>query len=135
MTTTNEVPASASVGAQLVAVAQQAVTGGHAESISAWTNDASRLKADHDRRLQALDYFWPLTRPSMGEPPKTRLRDAARRARDRATHQGNLEQRDPGRRCQAHHSGVNGMRRSPGSEVRMSSPSDGSHLRKQPRFT
>ena len=35
----------------------EAVTGGHAESISAWVNDALRLKADHDRRLQALDGF------------------------------------------------------------------------------
>jgi Arc/MetJ-type ribon-helix-helix transcriptional regulator len=46
---------SASVDAELVAVAQEAVTEGHAESISAWVNDALRLKADHDRRLQALD--------------------------------------------------------------------------------
>jgi hypothetical protein len=42
---------SASVDAELVAVAQEAVTGGRAESISAWVNDALRLKADHDRRL------------------------------------------------------------------------------------
>src|SRR5260370_16672402 len=47
----------ASVDAELVAVAQEAVTGGHAGSINAWGNDALRLKADHDRRLQALDDF------------------------------------------------------------------------------
>ena len=48
---------SASVDAGLVAVAQEAVARGQAESVSAWVNDALRLKADHDRRLGALDDF------------------------------------------------------------------------------
>ena len=30
---------------------------GRAESVSAWVNEALRMKADHDRRLQALDEF------------------------------------------------------------------------------
>ncbi|MGH9605657.1 MAG: hypothetical protein ACRD3N_08145 [Terracidiphilus sp.] len=34
---------SASVDADLIAAAQQAVTGGRAESISAWVNDALKL--------------------------------------------------------------------------------------------
>jgi hypothetical protein len=48
-------------------VAQEAVTGGHAESISAWVNDAPRLKADHDRRLQALDDFLAAYEAEHGE--------------------------------------------------------------------
>ncbi len=76
---------SASVDAELVAVAQEAVTGGHAESISAWVNDALRLKADHDRRLQALDDFLAA------------YEAAARRARERAiVVRGDPEQRSPG---------------------------------------
>jgi hypothetical protein len=35
----------------------EAVAAGQAESVSGWVNDALRLKADHDRRLRALDEF------------------------------------------------------------------------------
>ena len=88
---------SASVDAELVAVAQQAVTGGHAESISAWVNDALRLKADHDRRLQALDEFLAAYEAEHGEITDDEMRDAARRARERAiVVRGNPEQRSPG---------------------------------------
>src|SRR5580692_8090025 len=75
---------SASVDAELVAVAQEAVTGGHAESISAWVNDALRLKADHDRRLQALDDFLAAYEAEHGQITEDEMRDAARRARERA---------------------------------------------------
>jgi Arc/MetJ-type ribon-helix-helix transcriptional regulator len=88
---------SASVDAELVAVAQEAVTGGHAESISAWVNDALRLKADHDRRLQALDEFLTAYEAEHGEITDEEMRDAARRARERAVVvRGNPEQRSPG---------------------------------------
>ncbi len=88
---------SASVDAELVAVAQQAVTGGRAESISAWVNDALRLKADHDRRLQALDEFLAAYEAEHGEITDDEMRDAARRARERAiVVRGNPEQRSPG---------------------------------------
>ena len=88
---------SASVDAELVAVAQQAVTGGRAESISAWVNDALRLKADHDRRLQALDEFLAAYEAEHGEITEDEMRDAARRARERAVIvRGNPEQRSPG---------------------------------------
>ncbi len=88
---------SASVDADLVAVAQQAVTGGRAESISAWVNDALRLKADHDRRLQALDEFLAANEAEHGEITDDEMRDAARRARERAiVVRGNPEQRSPG---------------------------------------
>ena len=88
---------SASVDAELVAVAQEAVTDGHAESISAWVNDALRLKADHDRRLQALDEFLATYEAEHGEITDDEMRDAARRARERAiVVRGNPEQRSPG---------------------------------------
>ena len=88
---------SASVDAELVAVAQEAVTDGHAESISAWVNDALRLKADHDRRLQALDEFLAAYEAEHGEITDDEMRDAARRARERAiVVRGNPEQRSPG---------------------------------------
>jgi Arc/MetJ-type ribon-helix-helix transcriptional regulator len=88
---------SASVDAELVAVAQEAVTGGHAESISAWVNDALRLKADHDRRLQALDDFLAAYEAEHGEITDDEMRDAARRARERAiVVRGDPERRSPG---------------------------------------
>ncbi len=88
---------SASVDAELIAVAQEAVTDGHAESISAWVNDALRLKADHDRRLQALDEFLAAYEVEHGEITDEEMRDAARRARERAiVVRGNPEHRSPG---------------------------------------
>ena len=48
---------SATVEAELLAAGRAAVAEGRAESVSAWVNDALRLKADHDRRLRALDDF------------------------------------------------------------------------------
>ena len=75
---------SASVDAELLAVAQQAVAEGHSESVSAWVNDALRLKAQHDRRLQALDDFLAGYESEHGEITDDEMRDAARRARERA---------------------------------------------------
>ena len=72
---------SASVDAELVAVAQEAVAEGRAESVSAWVNDALRLKADHDRRLAALDDFLAIYEAEHGEITEQEMRDAARRAR------------------------------------------------------
>lgn len=88
---------SASVDAELVALAQEAVTGGRAESVSAWVNDALRLKADHDRRLQALDDFLAVYQAEHGEITDDEMRDAARRARGRAiVVRGDPEQRSTG---------------------------------------
>ena len=88
---------SASVDAELVVVAQEAVNGGHAESISAWVNDALRLKADHDRRLQALDHFLAAYEAEHGEITDDEMRGAARQARERAiVVRGDPEQRSPG---------------------------------------
>jgi Arc/MetJ-type ribon-helix-helix transcriptional regulator len=75
---------SASVDAELVAVAQEAVAVGQAESVSAWVNDALRLKADHDRRLRALDEFLSAYEAQHGEISEEEMREAARRARSQA---------------------------------------------------
>jgi len=75
---------SASVDAELVAVAQEAVAQGQAESMSAWVNDALRLKVDHERRLRALDDFLAAYEAEHGEITEEDMRDAARRARGRA---------------------------------------------------
>ncbi len=88
---------SASVDAELVAVAQEAVTQGHAESVSAWVNDALRLKADQDRRLRALDDFLAAYEAEHGQITEEEMRDSARRARERAiVVRGSPEQRRPG---------------------------------------
>jgi Arc/MetJ-type ribon-helix-helix transcriptional regulator len=75
---------SASVDAELVAVAQEAVEQGETESLSAWVNDALRLKAEHDRRLRALDEFLTAYEAEHGEITEAEMRDAARAARGRA---------------------------------------------------
>jgi Arc/MetJ-type ribon-helix-helix transcriptional regulator len=75
---------SASVDADLVAVAQDAVAQGNAESVSAWVNDALRLKADRDRRLAALDDFIASYEAEHGEISEQEMADATRRARGRA---------------------------------------------------
>jgi Arc/MetJ-type ribon-helix-helix transcriptional regulator len=75
---------SASVDADLVAVAQEAVAHGRAESVSAWVNEALRLKVTHDQRLRALDEFVSAFEAEHGEITEAEMRDAARRARGRA---------------------------------------------------
>ena len=75
---------SASVDADLIAVAQEAVARGEAESVSAWVNEALRLKAAHDHRLRALDEFVAAFEAEHGEITDAEMHDAARRARGRA---------------------------------------------------
>jgi Arc/MetJ-type ribon-helix-helix transcriptional regulator len=86
---------SASVDAELVAVAQEAVAAGQAENVSAWVNDALRLKADHDRRLRAVDEFLAAYEAENGEITDEEIRVAARGARGRAVVvRGQREPRD-----------------------------------------
>lgn len=76
--------------------AQQAVTEGRAESISAWVNDALRLKTENDRRLQALDDFLAAYEAEHGEITEDEIRGAARRTRERAVVvRGRSEHQDP----------------------------------------
>ena len=72
---------SASVDAELLAAAQEAVERGEAESVSAWVNEALRLKANHDRRLAALDDFLAAYEAEHGVITEQEMHDAARRAR------------------------------------------------------
>jgi Arc/MetJ-type ribon-helix-helix transcriptional regulator len=72
---------SASVDAELIVAAQEAVAGGRAESVSAWVNEALRLKADEDSRLAALDEFIADFEAEHGEITESEMRDAARKAR------------------------------------------------------
>lgn len=48
---------SATVDADLLAAAERAAASGTAKTISAWVNDALRLKLEHDLRLEALAAF------------------------------------------------------------------------------
>jgi hypothetical protein len=75
---------SASVDADLVAVAQEAVAQGRAESVSAWVNEALHLKVAHDQRLRALDGFMAAFEAEHGEITEAQMSAAARRARGRA---------------------------------------------------
>src|SRR5579859_2201661 len=75
---------SATVDADLVEASHAAVEAGGAESISAWVNDALRLKVEHDRRLRALDEFIAGYEAEYGEITEDEMAEAARRARERA---------------------------------------------------
>ena len=75
---------SASVDADLIEAAEAAVGRGGAESVSAWVNEALRLKIEHDRRLEALATFIAEYEAEHGEITDDDMRDAARRMRARA---------------------------------------------------
>ncbi|HEY5243811.1 MAG TPA: hypothetical protein VIJ22_20160 [Polyangiaceae bacterium] len=75
---------SASVDADLIEAAEAAVAGGRFDSVSAWVNDALRLKLEQDRRLQALGAFVAAYEARHGEITPEEVRDARRRARGRA---------------------------------------------------
>ncbi len=72
---------SATVEADLLAAGRAAVGEGRAESVSAWVNDALRLKADHDRRIRALDDFLAAYEAEHGTITDEEIRQATRRAR------------------------------------------------------
>lgn len=76
---------SASVDAELLRAAQSAVEEGRADSISAWVNDALRLKAEHDRRMQALDSFLSAYEAEHGVISQAEIDEAVRSAQSRAT--------------------------------------------------
>lgn len=75
---------SASVDADLLAQARRAVAEGRAQNVSAWINDALRLKADHDARLRALDEFFTAYQAEFGEITDQEIREAVRSKRRRA---------------------------------------------------
>lgn len=75
---------SASVDADLIETAEAAVAAGLAASVSAWVNDALRLKRDQDRRLAALVEFVTAYEAEHGAITADEIRQAARRAGARA---------------------------------------------------
>jgi Arc/MetJ-type ribon-helix-helix transcriptional regulator len=75
---------SATVDTDLVTRGQEAVAAGRAENLSAWVNDALRMKAEHDARLQALGEFVAAYEAEHGEITEEEMRQAERRARERA---------------------------------------------------
>ena len=75
---------SASVDAELIEAAENAVARGHSESVSAWVNDALRLKLDQERRLEALAAFVAAYEADHGEISSDEMNQALRHARSRA---------------------------------------------------
>jgi len=75
---------SASVDADLLEAAEQAVERGDADTVSAWVNDALRLKLASERRQQALAAFIAEYEAEHGEVTAEEMRAATRRARTRA---------------------------------------------------
>ena len=75
---------SATVEGELLEAGRAAVAEGRADSLSAWVNDALRLKADHDRRMRALDEFIAAYEAEHGVISDEEIRQAKRRARARA---------------------------------------------------
>jgi hypothetical protein len=75
---------SATVDADLIAASQAAVLAGEAESVSAWVNDALRLKVEHDRRLRGIDDFIAAFEAEYGEITDEDMDAAYRAARARA---------------------------------------------------
>jgi phage tail sheath protein FI len=71
---------SASVDAELLHAAEAAVSDGDADSVSAWVNDALRLKLTHDARLAALAGFIREYEADYGEITAEDIRLAGRRA-------------------------------------------------------
>jgi Arc/MetJ-type ribon-helix-helix transcriptional regulator len=76
---------SASVDPDLIEAAENAVAKGQYGSVSAWVNEALRLKLAQDRRMEALAAFVAAYETEHGEITAQELELAARRARTRAT--------------------------------------------------
>ena len=75
---------SASVDSEALAAAHSAVASGLAPTLSAWVNAALHRQAEHDRRMRALDEFLVAYEDRHGLITEQEIRDASRRARERA---------------------------------------------------
>lgn len=75
---------SVTVDADMIAASQAAVAAGVAESVSAWVNDALRLKIEHDRRLRGIDDFISAFEAEYGEITDEDMDAAYRAAKSRA---------------------------------------------------
>jgi hypothetical protein len=81
---TNKHRLSASVDASLIAAAETAITHGRAPNLSAWVNDALRLKLEHDQRMTALDELLSTYESKHGVITDDEIAAASRWARSRA---------------------------------------------------
>ncbi|GAB4199137.1 MAG: hypothetical protein OHK0013_09020 [Sandaracinaceae bacterium] len=75
---------SASVDPDLLRAAEASVARGRARNVSAWVNDALRMKLDEERRLDALAAFLETYEAEHGEITEVEQAEALRRARARA---------------------------------------------------
>lgn len=75
---------SASIDADLIEAAEDAVARGRFESVSAWVNAALRHKLALDRRLEALSAFVTHYESEHGEITPEEIRLAGRRKRSEA---------------------------------------------------
>lgn len=75
---------SASVDADLLRAAEAAAAAGRAPSLSAWVDDALRLKLEHDRRLEALAELIAEHEAEHGVISEAEMRTTARAMRSRA---------------------------------------------------
>jgi len=69
------------VDGDLIEAVEAVVSRGCAGSVSAWVNDALRLKLEHDRRLAALGEFVATYEAEHGAITAEEMRQATRRAR------------------------------------------------------
>jgi hypothetical protein len=75
---------SASVDAELLVAAESAARRGDVANVSAWVNEAMRLKAEHDRGLVELAAVIADFEAEHGEITEEEIERAARVARSRA---------------------------------------------------
>jgi hypothetical protein len=75
---------SASVDADLLRAAERAARDGRASTVSAWVNDALRLKVQHDQRLRALAEFIETYEAEHGVITDEEIEIARARAKTRA---------------------------------------------------
>jgi hypothetical protein len=75
---------STTVDAEVISAGRGAVEAGEAESLSAWVNCALERQAKHDQRLRALRSFVEDFEREHGAITEADIREAERRARERA---------------------------------------------------
>ncbi len=76
---------SATVDAELLGAAQDAVAKGRAENVSAWVNEALRRHVEHERRLAAFEAFIGEYEAEHGVITEQEMVAAERWAREQAT--------------------------------------------------
>lgn len=75
---------SATIDADLLAAAERAAASGEVDTVSAWVNDAMRLKLAHDQRLRALAAYVETYEAEHGEISQQDMDAAVREAKRRA---------------------------------------------------